>query len=222
MTPTPSICAQGFQYRPAQTLFNTCILWRGVVRWGMVIFNCIKYLKTKRGYYRTRRPVPGVEQLLHRAVWVEHNGPIPDGHDVHHGPLGLEHNEIENLELLSHAAHATLHAMERLTTLPEREITCQGCKKVFKTKTRKKWCGWLCRKRAQASRLYKELRADPKRWAEHLKQLREQPRTEARRQIDKKRYEKNKEQIRLKYVEARTSVRPYKPHRSRFMNTRKE
>ena len=45
----------------------------------------------------------------HRYIWEQVNGPIPEGFDIHHKDGNKVHNEIENLELLPHAGHVSLH-----------------------------------------------------------------------------------------------------------------
>ena len=47
---------------------------------------------------------------LHRYVWEEVNGPIPEGMLIHHVDGDKLNNEIENLELVSHKDHRRIHA----------------------------------------------------------------------------------------------------------------
>lgn len=42
---------------------------------------------------------------LHRAVWEHHNGPILDGHHVHHEDEDRSNNQSDNLECLSPHEH---------------------------------------------------------------------------------------------------------------------
>jgi hypothetical protein len=46
---------------------------------------------------------------LHRDVWSEANGPIPDGHHVHHIDGDTLNNDISNLECLTPADHRASH-----------------------------------------------------------------------------------------------------------------
>lgn len=73
-------------------------------------FNGRKYTRDeKTGYYlnSTHR------ERIHRAVWEYYNGPIPDGYAIHHIDEDKSNNSIENLQLISKSAHATLHGKER-------------------------------------------------------------------------------------------------------------
>lgn len=78
-----------------------------------------KVLKTKYGrariqpdgYYRiTSRREGNCGKLLHKLVWIDHNGPIPDGdYVVHHIDENPLNNDINNLELMSRSEHTIHH-----------------------------------------------------------------------------------------------------------------
>jgi hypothetical protein len=44
-------------------------------------------------------------RYLHRAMWEDANGSIPDGFEVHHKDRDTGHNQLDNFELLDHVAH---------------------------------------------------------------------------------------------------------------------
>ncbi len=44
-----------------------------------------------------------------RWVWEKHNGPIPDGYDIHHKDENKENDKIENLELRESYEHREWH-----------------------------------------------------------------------------------------------------------------
>ncbi len=48
---------------------------------------------------------------MHRAVWVAHNGPIPDGWHIHHKDGNPLNNDISNLEAIDGAEHARQHGV---------------------------------------------------------------------------------------------------------------
>jgi hypothetical protein len=56
---------------------------------------------------------PRTARMEHRLVWEAVNGPIPDGWDIHHIDGDTYNNDIDNLECLTHAAHAQLTACEQ-------------------------------------------------------------------------------------------------------------
>ena len=62
---------------------------------------------TNKGYRRIR--VGGRRLMEHRVVWEEANGPIPDGHLVHHKNDNKLDNRLGNLELLPWGEHTTKH-----------------------------------------------------------------------------------------------------------------
>ena len=64
-------------------------------------------------YYSSHDKQYATPRLLHRDIWEFHNGPIPDGHHVHHSDGDCNNNEIGNLECLSSAAHQVEHREER-------------------------------------------------------------------------------------------------------------
>lgn len=51
--------------------------------------------------------------MEHRLVFESVYGPIPEGYDVHHIDGDTYNNDIDNLECLSHADHATITALEQ-------------------------------------------------------------------------------------------------------------
>ena len=53
---------------------------------------------------------------LHRMVWEYHNGPIPDGYEVHHINGNRADNDIGNLQLMEGSEHNRLHMSD-----PERK-----------------------------------------------------------------------------------------------------
>lgn len=52
-------------------------------------------------------------KALHREVWSEAHGPVPDGFEVHHRDHNRSNNSLRNLELLDGTEHARHHAVKR-------------------------------------------------------------------------------------------------------------
>lgn len=85
---------------------NERVVYRGEV---FAVLNTGRYYCSGRhgGKYA------GDERLLHRRVWSDHYGKIPDGHTIHHIDGNWRNNEIENLECIPFSEHARMHMRER-------------------------------------------------------------------------------------------------------------
>lgn len=51
--------------------------------------------------------------MLHRYVWEQHNGTIPEKMEIHHIDRNKENNEISNLEIVERKFHKAKHIAER-------------------------------------------------------------------------------------------------------------
>jgi len=65
------------------------------------------YLCPETGYYKSRYPV---STLLHKAIWEDNFGPVPDGYIVHHKDHDKINNDPMNFELMTLSMHAKHHA----------------------------------------------------------------------------------------------------------------
>lgn len=82
---------------------------RKKIKLPFVEFNGKKYTQSHSSGYMVCTDHKTEIQLLHRAVWSHHYGPIPDGHDVHHKDHDKANNSIDNLECLSRSDHAKFY-----------------------------------------------------------------------------------------------------------------
>lgn len=86
-------------------------------RADVITFNGVRYRRypnakewAERSYY-----VPGVADRqsgrgrLHEDIWKKANGPIPDGHDIHHADFDPLNNDLANLHCLTNSEHRELH-----------------------------------------------------------------------------------------------------------------
>ena len=75
-----------------------------------------KSLSASRYYYpyANGRRMRGVG-ALHRVIWESVNGPIPEGHEIHHKDEDFLNNDISNLECLTAKAHAQIHHLGVVT-----------------------------------------------------------------------------------------------------------
>jgi hypothetical protein len=92
---------------------NACVKWGGKI-----------WHRYKDGHYATL-------VRLHREVWEQANGPIPDSFHVHHKNGDKRDNSLENLELLSHGQHSAHHVEANLA--PHRE---KALRNAFETRLR--------------------------------------------------------------------------------------
>ena len=94
---------------------------QGTVRVESVVFNGITFRRypdsaspAHRRYYK-----PGGQwvkqgvQALHQEVWKQYNGPIPEGHHIHHRDGDYSNNDISNLECVDPAQHWAEHSEQR-------------------------------------------------------------------------------------------------------------
>lgn len=75
-------------------------------------------------------------KFVHRKIWEKHYGTIPKGMLVHHVNENKQDNRIENLELLTRAAHCKLHRPRLGYRAPVNEI-CKICGSLRNEKEKK-------------------------------------------------------------------------------------
>jgi hypothetical protein len=63
-----------------------------------------------QGYYRiSSKKEKNHDKYLHRLIWEETNGEIPEGYIIHHIDGNPLNNDIKNLECMTHSKHTILH-----------------------------------------------------------------------------------------------------------------
>lgn len=77
-------------------------------------------LQTSGRYYQSGNKEAS-ERLLHRRIWVDNFGSIPDGMHVHHINGDWSDNRIDNLDLVRAKSHQSAHMKERHKDLAYRE-----------------------------------------------------------------------------------------------------
>jgi hypothetical protein len=91
----------------------------------VIEWNGRRFTLRENGYYAE---TTGEREYLHRAMWIEANGPIPRGYEVHHKNGDKEVNELDNFELLSSADHGKAHGFAGNQYVPstgKRPVKCE-------------------------------------------------------------------------------------------------
>lgn len=108
-----------------------------------IVYKGRKYYKNTQGYYVTRR-------LLHRDVWEDNFGLIPDGYEIHHKDEDKANSSPDNLECIPKLQHTLIHGVlknwmesprgrQRIAernrknwdNAPEQSMACLQCVKEF-------------------------------------------------------------------------------------------
>ncbi len=70
------------------------------------------YLQSSKRYYQSGDKTQPIRSL-HRRIWTENFGSIPDGYEVHHKNNDWTDNSLSNLECLPSLVHQRNHMLER-------------------------------------------------------------------------------------------------------------
>lgn len=143
---------------------------------------CVRYGRrlwhiydTQPGYYeRTDKSVyPKRTLRLHRQVWEDANGPIPDGWHVHHIDEDITNNDISNLQCLPMGDHLRVHAtgrpkseaeiagmrqrmLEAWAAVEPVDVVCSICGTAFQSRVMGQeprfYCSDVCKERLRSTR----------------------------------------------------------------------
>lgn len=69
-----------------------------------IIYRGVKY-NWFDNYYRRHHFSKEIPSNLHRAVWIDHFGPIPEDHHIHHKDANRKNCHVENLQCLDRFTH---------------------------------------------------------------------------------------------------------------------
>lgn len=80
-------------------------------------------VKNRDGYLMRKRQNEGTQwerwELLHRAIWEEHNGPIPEGMKISFKDGNKENCDIENLMIVTKGEHVLLTTLKLRSEDPD-------------------------------------------------------------------------------------------------------
>ena len=81
----------------------------GRAKGPVVVFKGEHYSITPKGYFVNS----ATKSFLHRAIWRDSRGGIPDGFVIHHKDGNSLNNNLDNLEMMEDAQHKRKHYIER-------------------------------------------------------------------------------------------------------------
>ena len=136
----------------------------------VVEYGGLRWRQRADGYlvHDAKRGGRRVRQFLHRRVYSDHHGPIPEGFDIHHRDEDKANNDIGNLEMLSHSEHLRRHAIKsdlgrrhtaaaqasllayRASERDVRDFTCMECGRGFRSRVYRsapRFCSAACQDR---------------------------------------------------------------------------
>jgi hypothetical protein len=106
-----------------------------------------KIIKYNGKEYKLRKDQPyycNGWNYLHRQVYIDNYGPIPEGYDVHHIDHDTENNDASNLAVIHHKKHRSYHAKKRVKENPEFFVDWQkaGVKEAAKWHSSEEGIEW--------------------------------------------------------------------------------
>lgn len=115
----------------------------------IIIYKGERYTLQQRYYCRSVQ--------LHRQIWIDNFGPIPENYQIHHKNGDKLDNRLENLECVHIAEHRRIHNAQK-------EIQYQVCKIGSKLSLKKKRIWYLLKEgkniKAENSKVFWDKRED--------------------------------------------------------------
>lgn len=85
------------------------------------LVNGMKFLKENSGYYLSTKIYKNNRRIrLHRYIWEQYNGEIPNNYEIHHIDHNKDNNDISNLEMLTKEEHKKRHNEEITDDIKEK------------------------------------------------------------------------------------------------------
>lgn len=110
------------------------------------IYNNHRYRRYPNSKYRNHRSYfYGTEPrrgYLHRHIWEDNNGEIPDGYEIHHKDHNTLNNNIDNLECVNISEHRSNHLSQRSNTDEHKKHLVKARQKAsewFKSEKGREW-----------------------------------------------------------------------------------
>jgi hypothetical protein len=129
----------------------------------VVVYKGIKFYRYPESKNLGTRNYFKAVLILHREIYKDFHGPLPEGMHVHHKDENPLNNAPDNLEALIGKEHNRLHAIGRSHWRKKSIITCKTCGKACeKSHSNKKreadFCSPLCCSRAATKASRKPIR----------------------------------------------------------------
>lgn len=107
----------------------------------VILYKGVKYVASKTNpkyfYYAHRVKGRRIRVGLHRQVYIDNYGDIPEGHEIHHKDEDTLNNEPENLQAVLINLHRSFHQSKRMSDPERRAVAIKAL-----TENRSKATAW--------------------------------------------------------------------------------
>jgi hypothetical protein len=98
------------------------------IRSKVINYQGERYLKSPGSKYYIREQG---RKSIHRQMWIDVHGPVPDGYHIHHKDFNPDNNTLENLEPVRYDAHEAMHRRHEAEIRVAGLVTCIQCGETF-------------------------------------------------------------------------------------------